>query len=68
MSQSKNDLTTKLKELDELLEWFEQDDLDIEQAIAKYEKGSELTRSIREQLTSIENKITVIEQRFDQEA
>lgn len=67
MSNSKSDLTKKLAELESLLEWFEQDDLDIEQALDKYEKGNELAASIREQLTSIENKITVLEKKFDRE-
>jgi len=67
MSNSKSDLTNKLAELESLLQWFEQDDLDIEQALDKYEKGNELAKSIREQLTSIENKITVLEKKFDHE-
>lgn len=66
MSNQKTNLKDKLAELEKLLEWFEQDDLDIEEALAKYEKGSELASSIREQLSEIENKITVLEKRFDQ--
>lgn len=65
MSNQKTNLKDKLAELDSLLEWFEQDDLDIEEALAKYEKGSELAASIREQLSEIENKITVLKKRFD---
>lgn len=65
MSNQKTNLKDKLQELETLLEWFEQDDLDIEEALGKYEKGSELAASIREQLSVIENKITVIEKRFD---
>ena len=66
MSDQKPNLKEKLAELETLLEWFEQDDLDIEQALAKYEKGTALAGSIREQLTTIENKITVLEKKFDQ--
>ena len=65
MSNQKTNLKDKLAELEKLLEWFEQDDLDIEEALAKYEKGSELAASIREQLSEIENKITTLEKRFD---
>lgn len=68
MSNQKNNLKDKLAELEELLVWFEQDDMDIEEALKKYEKGSELAVSIREQLTNIENKITVLERRFDSES
>jgi len=66
MSVKKSDINSKLNELEELLSWFEQPDVDIEAAIAKFEKGSELAGEIREQLQSIENKITVLEKRFDQ--
>ncbi len=65
MSNQNTNLKDKLHELEKLLEWFEQDDVDLEEALAKYETGSELAASIREQLNAIENKITVIEKRFD---
>lgn len=66
MSNSNNNLKDKLAELEKLLQWFEQEDLDIEEALQKYEKGSGLASSIREQLTVVENKIIVLEKRFDQ--
>lgn len=65
MSNS-NKISEKLTELEELLTWFEQDDLDIEEALAKYEKGQELAGDIKKRLASVENKITVLEKRFDQ--
>lgn len=68
MSKANHSLSEKLEELEELLVWFEQSDLDIEQALAKYEKGQALAASVREQLTEIENKITVLEKRFDQDS
>lgn len=66
MSDSHNTISTALGELEELLEWFEQDDMDIEEALKKYEKGQKLTADIRERLAVVENKITVLEQKFDQ--
>lgn len=66
MSDSHNTISTALDELEELLEWFEQDDMDIEEALKKYEKGQKLTADIRERLAVVENKITVLEQKFDQ--
>lgn len=65
MSNQKTNLKDKLAELEKLLEWFDKDDLDIEEALAKFESGSELADAIREQLTAIENKITVLEKKFD---
>lgn len=66
MSQ-KNDptLAEQIARLDELAEWFEQDDFDIEEAIAKFEEASEVADSVQTKLTDMENKITVLKQRFD---
>jgi len=65
MSNS-NNIAEKLTELEELLAWFEQDDLDIEEALKKYEKGQVLAADIKKRLGEVENKITVLEKRFDQ--
>jgi exodeoxyribonuclease VII small subunit len=64
MSQKKP-LKDKLAELEEIVEWFEQDDLDIEQAIGKFEIGSKLAGSIKEDLGELDNKITVLKKSFE---
>ena len=59
-------ISDKLSELEELLAWFEQDDLDIEEALKKYEQGQTLASDIKKRLADVENKITVLEKKFDQ--
>jgi exodeoxyribonuclease VII small subunit len=66
MSQKKP-LKDQLAELEELVSWFEQDDLDIEQAISKFEIGSELAGSIKKDLGELENKITVLKKSFEED-
>ena len=66
MSQKKP-LKDQMAELEELVSWFEQDDLDIEQAINKFEIGSELAGSIKKDLGELENKITVLKKSFEEE-
>ena len=66
MSQKKP-LKDQMAELEELVSWFEQDDLDIEQAINKFEIGSELASSIKKDLGELENKITVLKKSFEEE-
>jgi exodeoxyribonuclease VII small subunit len=66
MSQKKP-LKEQLTELEELVSWFEQDDLDIEEAIQKFEIGSELAGSIKKDLGELENKITVLKKSFEEE-
>lgn len=65
MSAKSNDLNKKLEELDKLVAWFESDDIDIEQAVEKFEAANKLAAEIREDLGKLENKITVLNERFD---
>lgn len=66
MSQKSNTIEQDLRQLEAIVAWFEQDDLEIEAAIAQFEKGNELATKIKGQLATIENKITVLKERFDE--
>ncbi len=68
MSQKNNhSLAQEIAQLDELASWFEQDDFDLEEALVKFEEATKVADSIDEKLTKIENKITVLKARFDEE-
>lgn len=67
MSQPKTDIQAQLAQLEEVVAWFERDDIDIQEAIARFEEGSRLAEDIKKQLAQLENKITVLKERFDQE-
>ena len=68
MSQLETNLQQQLEELEAIVAWFEQDDIEIEAAIAKFEEGSKLADTIKEKLAGLENKITVLKARFDDAA
>jgi exodeoxyribonuclease VII small subunit len=61
-------IAEQIAELDALASWFEQDDFDIEQAIEKFEQASTVAESVKTKLSELENKITVLKQRFDTES
>lgn len=69
MSKQKSEpsLQDQIAELDALLAWFDQPDIDLEEALKKFDQGVALTHSIKDRLRVFENKITVLQQRFDQE-
>ncbi len=46
------------EQLDELLAWFDGDQIDVDEAIAKYEQAIQLTKQLEEYLTNAENKLT----------
>ena len=54
-----------LDELDGLLTWFQSEDIDLTEAIVKYEHGMELISMLEKHLKTAENKVKVIKQRFD---
>lgn len=66
MSEPKQNkpLTDQLKELDELIAWFDQDNLDLDEALKKFDEGVKLTEEIEARLSKLENKITVLRERF----
>ncbi len=45
------------KQLDELLEWFEQEDIDIDEAIAKYKEAIHAAKQLEDYLSTAENKL-----------
>jgi exodeoxyribonuclease VII small subunit len=59
-------MTTKLStaqlqtELDELLLWFESDQVDLDEAVAKYKRGTELISELETRLKLAENTIKKI--------
>ncbi len=65
MSASKNqNIATKLAELESLLEWFESDELNIEDAIKKYEEALKLSNELEIQLKAAKNQIEVVKKKF----
>lgn len=62
---SKEDFGKKLNELESITEWFESDDVDLNEALKKFERGMELADSLKKELQQIENRVEVIKQKFD---
>lgn len=60
-----NTIKEKLTELDELVAWFEQDDIEIDQALQKFESAEKLATEIGKELEVAKNKIEIIKKKFD---
>ncbi len=60
-----NTIKEKLAELDELVTWFEQEDIEIDQALTKFEEAEKLADDIGKELKTAKNKIEVIKKKFD---
>ena len=65
MPKESSTIAEKLAKLDELVAWFEQDDIEIEQALDKFEQAEKLAHDIETDLKHAQNKIEVIKKKFD---
>lgn len=58
-------VTQKIAELGELVAWFESDEFELEQAIAKYKEAEKLADEVEHDLSALKNEVTVLKQKFD---
>jgi exodeoxyribonuclease VII small subunit len=63
---SSKTLKQNLGKFEEIVGWFDGGDIDVEQAISKYEAGAKLAAEIKRQLESEQNRIEVLAQKFDE--
>lgn len=52
------------KELEKIVADFEASELDLEEALPKFERGMELAKKLRERLKQVENKVTEIKKKY----
>jgi exodeoxyribonuclease VII small subunit len=64
MASKKTDYQTLSKELDNVLERLQQEDISIDDAVASYERGMELIDELQAYLTNAENKVQKIKADF----
>jgi exodeoxyribonuclease VII small subunit len=67
MSAQNKTLQQKIDQLDELIEWFNQEDFSIEEALERFKKADKIASEIESQLDGLKNEITILKQRFDKE-
>jgi exodeoxyribonuclease VII small subunit len=65
MSTSKPyEFERNLKELEAITAWFESTEADLDEGIAKFERGMELAQELKGHLAAVENRVEKIRQRF----
>jgi len=53
-----------LGELEQITQWFESSDADLDAGLQKFERGLELAAQLKEHLASVENRVEKIKARF----
>lgn len=64
MPEEKFNFTKAYQEIEEINEWFQREDIDLEEALKKYERGMELVKKCQERLKQAENKFQEIKKRY----
>lgn len=52
------------KELEELTEWFETEEVELDEGLKKFERGLELAQICKKKLQEVENKVSVLKEKF----
>lgn len=64
MIQEKFNFSEAFREIEEINEWFQREDIDLDEALQKYERGMELIKKCKERLKQAENKFEEIKKKY----
>lgn len=62
--QTKLPFAESFAELEKIAQWFEREEIDLEEGLKKFERGLELAAALKKRLTEVENKVKEIKARF----
>ena len=63
--EAKFDFGQAYHELEEIVAWFEREEVDLEEGIKKFERGLDLAQRCKHRLMDVENRVTAIKSKFD---
>ena len=59
---SKNDtFADKMKELEAIVAWFDSGEVNLDQAVEKFERGTVLAKELKADISTIENKVKTLQ-------
>lgn len=59
-------ITEKIQQLDTMVAWFDSDEFVLEQAIDRFKQAEKLAIEIEKELTTMQNDVKILKERFDQ--
>ncbi len=59
------DFAAKYARLEEIVQWFSTDQINIDESLKKFEEGTELAKELKSYLSKTENKVEKIRAKFD---
>ena len=64
-AQANKTVAQNLEKLEELLAWFESEEITVEESLVKYEEALRLSKELEDQLKNAKNKVEVIKKKFN---
>jgi len=64
MSEEKFNFTKAYEEIEGINDWFQGENIDLDQALQKYERGLELINKCKKRLSEAENKFEEIKKKY----
>ncbi|MEK7665809.1 MAG: exodeoxyribonuclease VII small subunit [Patescibacteria group bacterium] len=56
--------TKAFEELETIMQWFEKEEVDLDEGLKKFERGLELAKACKDTLAEVENKVEKIKLKF----
>lgn len=66
-NDQKFDFASALKEIEEINKWFQEEEIDLNQGLSKFERGMKLLKECKSRLKQVENEFNVIKNEFNTE-
>ncbi|BCX15210.1 MAG: hypothetical protein KatS3mg097_102 [Candidatus Parcubacteria bacterium] len=64
MKKKKFNFNEAYKQLEEISQWFQQDDVDLDEALEKFQLGIQLIDKCKKELTKVENKFKQVRDKY----
>lgn len=64
MSTNKKSVEAKIEELEQLLVWFESNEVTVDSALEKYERAGQITSELEDELKKAKNQVEVIKKKY----
>ena len=65
MSKTNKTVSELFNDLEQIVDWFSSDDIELEKSLNKYENGLETIQQLEEKIGKIDAKLKVIHKKFD---
>ncbi|MBU0531576.1 MAG: exodeoxyribonuclease VII small subunit [Candidatus Uhrbacteria bacterium] len=62
--KKQEDFAAAFAELEKISEWFETEEIDLDEGLKKFERGLELATVCKKKLSEVENKVEEIKKKF----